>query len=339
MTEKRLRGTFRRPKRIYLNTDIKKVDQRKGERIMKEYYPEGWLGSNAENKRNMLTPSALALAQANQTVLEAVVQMCDAEHNLTVNLGCMTGIIPRAEGAVGIAEGTTRDIALISRVGRPVCFVVTALRTDRNGRLYALLSRRRAQELCRERMLSRSRIGDVLEARVTHLESFGAFCDVGCGIIALLPIDAISVSRISHPRDRFKPGDNIRVILKDIADDGKITLSHKELLGTWEENAAAFAPGQTVSGVIRSIEEYGVFVELTPNLAGLAEPRSDVFIGQQASVYIKSILPEKMKIKLIIIDSFDASYTPEIRYFYTQEHICEWEYSPQLCRKKICSNF
>ncbi|MBE6727371.1 MAG: 30S ribosomal protein S1 [Ruminococcaceae bacterium] len=306
---------------------------------MREYYPEGWISDTTENKRNMLTPSALALAQVNETVLEAVVQMCDADHNLTINLGCMPGIIPRCEGAIGISEGTTRDIALISRVGRPVCFVVTAIKTDSTGKLYALLSRRRAQELCRQRIINRYHIGDIIDAKITHLESFGAFCDVGCGIVALLPIDAISVSRISHPRDRFKPGDNIRVVLKEIADDGKITLSHKELLGTWEENASQFTPGQTVSGVIRSIEEYGVFVELTPNLAGLAEPRQDVFIGQQASVYIKSVIPEKMKIKLIIIDSFNSLYTPEIRYFYTEDRIKEWEYSPTLCRKKICSNF
>ena len=52
---------------------------------MKEYYPEGWLGNTAVNRRNMLTPSALAQAQANETVLEATVLMCDTEHNLTVD--------------------------------------------------------------------------------------------------------------------------------------------------------------------------------------------------------------------------------------------------------------
>ena len=121
---------------------------------MKEYYPEGWLGSTAENRKNMLTPSALMQAQANETVLEATVIMCDTEHNLTVDLGCMTGIIPRVEGAIGISDGSTRDIALISRVGRPVSFVVTAVKTDENGKMYAVLSRRRAQELCREQMLA-----------------------------------------------------------------------------------------------------------------------------------------------------------------------------------------
>ena len=187
--------------------------------------------------------------------------------------------------------------------------------------------------------MTERKIGDIIEAKVTHLESFGAFCDIGCGNIALLPIDAISVSRISHPSDRFSVGDSIRVIIKSIAEDGKITLSHKELLGTWEENASLFSAGQTVTGVVRSVEDYGVFVELTPNLAGLAEPRGDAFIGQKASVYIKSIIREKMKIKLIIIDSFDSSYSPEIKDFYMGDALEEWDYSPEDCCKRISTRF
>lgn len=306
---------------------------------MKEFYPEGWLADTNENKKSVLTPAEIAAAQADETVLEAVVLMCDTEHNLTVDLGCMKGVIPRNEGAIGISEGTTRDIALISRVGKPVRFVVKEIRSDTSGKMYAVLSRRRAQVLCKEALTSVKKKGDIINAKITHIESFGAFCDVGCGNVALLPIDAISVSRISHPRDRFSVGDNIRVVLKDIAPDGKITLSHKELLGTWEENAALFSPGQTVSGVVRSIENYGIFVELAPNLAGLAEPKSDVFIGQQASVYIKSVIPEKMKIKLIIIDNFDSSYTTDLQYFYTGDSIDEWNYSPKCSNKRISTCF
>lgn len=305
---------------------------------MNGFYPEGWLSTTADGKRKF-TAAYLAEAQAKETVLEATVVMCDSEHNLIVDLGAVRGIIPRKEGAIGISEGTTRDIALISRVGKPVCFVITALKCDDFGQPYALLSRRRAQELCKEHIISTCKTGDIIDARVTHLESFGAFCDIGCGNIALLPIDAISVSRISHPKDRFTAGDSIRAIIKSIAEDGKITLSHKELLGTWEENAACFAPGQTVTGVIRSIEDYGIFVELTPNLAGLAEPHDGVFIGQRSSVYIKSIIREKMKIKLIIIDSFDTSYSPEIKYFYGGDAVDEWEYSPNDCSKRISTRF
>lgn len=305
---------------------------------MNGFFPEGWNGTAAEGKK-AFTPSALTEAQSKQTVLESTVTMCDAEHNLIVDLGCMRGIIPREEGAIGISDGSTRDIALISRVGKPVSFVITDIKVDEFGRPCAYLSRKCAQELCKKYITGSKKIGDVINAKVTHLESFGAFCDIGCGNAALLPIDAISVSRISHPRDRFKVGDDIRVIIKSIADDGRITLSHKELLGTWEENAAMFSPGQTVTGVIRSVEDYGVFVELTPNLAGLAEPRPDVFIGQQASVYIKSIIREKMKIKLIIIDSFDSDYTPPIKYFFGGDKLEEWDYSPNDCFKRISTRF
>ncbi len=306
---------------------------------MKEYYPEGILIDTVENKRNMSSLLSLTTAYANETILEGNVIMCDLEHNMTVDLGCMRGIIPRLEGAIGIAEGVTRDIALISRVGRAVSFVITEFKTDENGKSYALLSRRKAQEMCLQEFFAAHRTGDIINARITHLESFGAFCDIGCGNIALLPIDAISVSRISHPADRFFIGQYIKAVIKNIAPDGKITLSHKELLGTWEENAACFESGQTVSGIVRSIEEYGVFVELTPNLAGLAEPKSDIAVGQTASVYIKSIIPEKMKIKLIIIDNFDSDIKTEHRYFVDENHIDSFYYSPPNAQKQIFTLF
>lgn len=303
---------------------------------MNEFYPEGL---KTENKRSIITTAALAEAKVQQTVMEAPVIMCDASHNLIVNLGCMRGIIPRNEGALGIDNGTTRDIALISRVGKPVSFIVTGFSEDKNGKPYALLSRKAAQKLCLNHILNDKKVGDIIDAKITHFESFGAFCDIGCGNIALLPIDSISVSRISHPKDRFYLGENIKAVIKNIAPDGKITLSHKELLGTWEENACMFSAGQTVTGVVRSVEDYGIFVEITPNLAGLAEPRAGTQIGQQASVYIKSIIPEKMKIKLIIIDSFDTGYTPQLNYFYSGENILQWDYSPKDCQKQITSRF
>lgn len=306
---------------------------------MSSFYPEGKLYKQSENKKYLSSLAALAEAQVREIVLEAPVIMCDTEHNLIVDLGCIRGVIPRSEGALGITEGTTRDIALISRVGRTVCFVITAFKSDGNGKTVALLSRKRAQELCREYMLNSLENGDVIDAKITHLESFGAFCDIGCGNIALLPIDAISVSRISHPKDRFQVGDDIKAIIKSVAEDGKITLSHKELLGTWEENACAFSAGQTVTGVVRSVEDYGIFVEITPNLAGLAEPKENVKVGQQASVYIKSILRDKMKIKLIIIDSFNSSYSPEIKYFIPNNKLDEWDYSPKNCYKRISTKF
>ena len=293
------------------------------------YLPEGMLCDTEENKAILKSTSAFRACIQTGKILEALAVVCDSEHNLAVELGCMKGIIPREEGAVGIQDGTVRDIAIISRVNKPVCFKVTGFAAGKDGEEVALLSRRLAQEECRKEYLSKLRPGDIVRARVTHLESFGCFVDIGCGISSLIPIDAASVSRISHPRDRFFVGQNIRAVVKTVDEQGRISLSHKELLGTWEQNAALFTPGETVAGIIRSIEDYGVFVELTPNLAGLAELKTDVKVGQQASVYIKSLIPEKMKVKLIIVDAFDAAYQPgEYRYYQSDGHMDRFRYSP-----------
>ncbi len=307
---------------------------------MKNYYPEGRLLETTENRRTVCSPTALTEAAAREDLLEGRAMICDSQHNLVVDLGCMQGIIPRDEGAIGISDGSVKDIALISRVGKAVCFQVKSVRSDSAGRLYAMLSRKSAQERCRDEYVKKLIPGDIVDARVTHLENFGAFCDIGCGIISLLPIDSISVSRISHPKDRLSVGDDIKAVVRSVDSEGRITLSHKELLGTWEENAALYNPGETVQGVVRSVEEYGVFVELAPNLAGLAESRQGVRPGQQASVYIKSLIPEKMKVKLIIIDTFDAAYAPSAtKYFFSGSHIDRWRYSPEGSGKIIESVF
>ena len=302
---------------------------------MKVFRPEGRLINTAENMNALKSPTALAEAMRERKILEARAVVCDSSHNLIVDLGCMRGIIPRDEGALGIKEGSVRDIAVISKVGKPVCFYIEDFDTSRYGGGVALLSRRAVQEDCIERYTSSLSPGDVIDADITHLESFGAFADIGCGVPSLIPIDSISVSRISHPRDRLSVGMGIRAVVKNIDDNGRITLTHKELLGTWEENAALFNVGETVAGVVRSVEEYGVFVELTPNLAGLAEVRDGARPGCLASVYIKSIVPEKMKIKLVLIDTFAGVSEPsQPVYFFKGNHMDRFVYSP-ACDERV----
>ncbi|MDD4377781.1 MAG: S1 RNA-binding domain-containing protein [Eubacteriales bacterium] len=302
---------------------------------MVKYKPEGSLINTLENKMLTKSISGLMDAQNRGIILEAKAASCSPSHDLLVNFGFCKGLIPKEDCAIGIKEGTTKDIAIISRVNKPVCFKVTDIITE-DGVTTAMLSRRAVQEECIENYISHLIPGDIITARITHTEPFGCFADIGCGISSLLPIDCISVSRITHPMDRLSNGQFIKAAVKFIDENGRITLTHKELLGTWEENASMFQSGETVSGIIRSVESYGVFVELTPNLAGLAEMRGNVAPGQQASVYIKSLIPEKMKIKLIIVDSFDEPSTPEkLNYYIDDDHIDYWRYSPECCNRVV----
>lgn len=314
------------------------------------FLPEGGLLEREGNRSALASLSNLERAMNAGVTVEGIALCCDENLRLHVDLQGIRGVI-LPEEAVWCREGEERkDIAILTRVGKPVACKILSIE-HKNGEVSVRLSRRAAQKECMEEYLRTLHPGDILDARVTHMEPFGAFLDIGCGVPSLLSVDAISVSRISHPRERLECGMRLPVAVKSINHDTKrIYVTLRELLGTWEENARAFEAGQTVTGVIRSVESYGVFVELTPNLAGLAEVRAEEAehlrgrVGQSVAVYIKSITPERMKIKLVLIDpdcTESAGRTP-LRCFVDTEkvrHLSHWRYTPDSCRKLVETRF
>ncbi len=319
-------------------------------KMIDSYKPEGALYFSAENQTTLASLSGLERAMQNGTIVEGIATRCDSDLCLHVDLKCAHGILEPEEAVFCRTGESRKDIAIVSRVGKPIAVRIISM--ERRGEETIVhLSRKKAQEDCIRNYLSSLRPGDLIDAKVTHLENFGAFLDIGCGVTSLLSVDCISVSRISHPRNRLSVGESITVAVKsNDPQSGRIYVTLRELLGTWEENAASFDVGQTVTGIIRSVEPYGVFIELTPNLAGLSEVRSEEhanamrqLIGKSASVYIKSILPERMKIKLVIIDAEDCAPIPKkLSYFVDKNdtpHLSHWIYSPASASKCIETKF
>ena len=294
------------------------------------------------NYRNAsrLSAAELRAAMASREILQSTALAFDTQRQLRFELGGCRAVMPFGQCADGADTGSVRDIAVLTRVGRPTCFVIEGIDTDENGQTVYRLSRAEAQRMCKAEYLDQLQPGDILPCIVTHIEPFGAFCDVGCGISALLPIDCMSVSRISSPADRVSVGQQILCAIKSRDVQGRFVLTIRELLGTWAENAAAFTVGETVVGIVRSVEEYGTFIEIAPNLAGLAESCPDLRPGQAVSVYIKNILPEKMKIKLVIVNhALSQSHRFELRYFITEGHLDHWLYSTPESHKCIETDF
>ena len=307
--------------------------------MQNKYLPEGYNFGTVEMREYLSSIKGLENAKREGKILEGMVTMCDsATLDLHVDLYGIKGIIPKAES---VYCDKIKDIAIITRVGKPVAFKVMEIIQKENEKPIAILSRREAQRECVANYLMYLIPGDIIPAKITHFEHFGAFVDVGCGVASLLSIDSISVSRISNPKERFSLREELNVIVKDIDyETGRLSVSTKELFGTWEENIEGFSTGQTVSGVIRSIEDYGIFVELAPNLAGLAELYDGAYVGQSCAVYIKSIIPDKMKIKLVIIDTYDTctkKITPDDYFIDTStvSHIDYWKYSPDNSQKIV----
>lgn len=146
--------------------------------------------------------------------------------------------------------------------------------------------------------------GQIIEGTVTGIKPYGAFIKIDNDTVGLAYIEDLSVVRIKSPEERVKIGQKIKCMVKEVnTETGKINLSYKDCLGTWEENIENFKEGTRVKGIVRDKEKNknGVFIELTPNLVGMTEYNDNLEYGQTVNVCIKKIIPEKRKVKLIIV--------------------------------------
>lgn len=146
--------------------------------------------------------------------------------------------------------------------------------------------------------------GQIVKGIVKNIRKYGVFVEIGAGVTGLLHIEDISVSRIKSPEERFYSGQKINVMIKSVDREKKqIVLSYKELYGTWEENVKDIDEKMILMGIVKEADKYknGLFIELKPNLVGMAEYQEGYKYGEQVKVYVKKIISDKKKIKLVIV--------------------------------------
>lgn len=119
-------------------------------------------------------------------------------------------------------------------------------------------------------VLSKFKVGDTVEGTVTAVTDFGAFVRFDDNLEGLVHISEIAWQRIDHPRDVLKVGDRVRAEIINI-EGSKIFLSMKKLVADpWKSVAERFKVGQVVKGRVLKINPFGLFVELDPDIHGLA---------------------------------------------------------------------
>ena len=262
-----------------------------------KFVPEGW---NTQINNNNMNDINNALKNGN--IIEGSVNKCDSNYNLYVNLGNdITGIIPRNEiEAVNTEKtGYPKPNICMNKVNKIVQVKVKKIE-DNN----VILSRKEVGTEAINWIKNELHEGSVVCGIVKNIRPYGVFVEIGGGIVGLLHIEDISVARIKTPLERFEVGQKINIMIKYIDRDlNRVILTYKELLGTWEENVKSFEEGSTVIGIARETEKLknGIFIELKPNLVGMADYKENIEYGQKVRVYIKKIIPEKRKIKLNLI--------------------------------------
>ena len=272
-------------------------------------YPEIYneINRKIENSYNMgnfnLTEDNIQECIKNKKILQGIVESCDNEYNLHIKLGNnIEGIMPRSEvEGINVDENGLPKVNLCTgKVNRYVQFKIKGI-TKEN---VALLSRKEVQNEALHWVKNDLKVGDMLTGIVKRIENYGVFIEIGGGVVGLAHIEDLSIARIKSPFERLNIGQRINIMVKSIdKENGRLILSYKEMLGTWEENADMFSVGMKARGIVRETEKNknGIFIELMPNLVGMAEYEEGLEYGQKVDVYIKKIDYERKKVKLLVV--------------------------------------
>jgi small subunit ribosomal protein S1 len=235
---------------------------------------------------------------------------------LQVELGGARGFCPMSQ----VESGFCADASVY--VGRTLEFLVTAVEEGRGG---AVLSRRallkRAEEEAARQLLATLKPGDEREGRVTRLEAFGAFVDLG-GVEGMVHVSEIRHERTNHPQDALAPGDavRVRVLRLESGRDGRprIALSIRACApDPWDTAPARFAVGARVTGTVARLADFGAFVTLAPGIDGLVHvsqvargrvnhAREVLAAGQEVEAVVLSVDVAQRRIALSIREALGA---------------------------------
>jgi len=134
-----------------------------------------------------------------------------------------------------------------------------------------VLSAKSAQKDQRKELLSNLSIGDKFTGTVVNLKHYGAFIDIGDGLVGLLHISRMAWEHINKPDDLFSIGDEVEVLVDKIdVEKEKISLNRKALLPSpWQTFADKQAAGDLVEGEVTAVVDFGAFVRVDEGIEGL----------------------------------------------------------------------
>ena len=184
-----------------------------------------------------------------------------------------------------------------------------------------VLSRRVLLEEAKRQEADNARLnikaGASLRGTITRVESFGAFVDLGAGVEGLVHVSEFSHDRVKDPKEVVTPGQEIGVVVlaaKNLGNSKKerISLSMKALeKDPWDEARKQFKTGSVATGKVDTIEEFGAFIELAPNVLGMvhisemddkriSHPKEVVSVGDEVRVAVLGVDPKRRRLRLSI---------------------------------------
>src|SRR5215470_8804145 len=187
-----------------------------------------------------------------------------------------------------------------------------------------ILSERLAQQEWRQRrreeLLDELKPGEVRRGVISNLANFGAFVDLG-GAEGLVHLSQLAWSRINHPSEVLKVGQEVEVqVLSVDKDKKKIALSIKRAeVDPWTTVEQRYTPGQVVSGTITKIAPFGAFARIEDGIEGLIhlselpagmDPKTSLHEGEQLQLRILRIDAERRRLGLSLRQAEEMDKEP-----------------------------
>ena len=184
-----------------------------------------------------------------------------------------------------------------------------ALRTN------AIVSRRAIQSdsiaAAQKEAMKNISLGAILDGVVKNITDYGVFVDLG-GIDGLLHVTDLSWKRVNHPRELVHTGQKIKVkVIQFDPESHRVSLGMKQLEeDPWDNASRAFNLGDTVTGKVSSLTDYGAFIDLGNGVEGLvhmselswtnknSHPSKVLQNGQEINVVVLGIDQDKRRISL-----------------------------------------
>lgn len=238
---------------------------------------------------------------------------------LVVDLG-IRGFVPASH----VGNGKLKNLDKF--VGTEVPLKV--LEVDRGARK-VVLSNRIATEQEREKQkldtLSNLEEGQVRAGIIRRVTDYGAFVDLG-GIDGLLHVSEMSWTRVKHPSDVVKVGQEVQVkILRLGSNEGRVSLGMRQILpDPWESVAEKYRTGDVVEGEVTRPVPFGAFVLLEGGIEGII-PNSElshrrvarasdvVEAGQMVQVKVVDVRPDERRLTLSLRAMTTREAEPEPR--------------------------
>jgi small subunit ribosomal protein S1 len=273
---------------------LERIENRRGELVI-----------SRENARRYINWHFLKDCLEDKTIIEGTI-IGRVKGGYAADVNGITCFLPRSQvDTVLLSE----DDFLINKVEKLQVLKIDELRGNVVVSRRAVLESQRSVE--KDKVLSTIRVGDALDGMVKNITDYGAFVDFG-SFDGLLHLTDISWSRVKHPSEVLKVGQQVKVqVIKYDENTKRVSLGMKQLQeNPWVSIAQKYQVGATMKGKVTNITSYGAFVEIEPGIEGLvhvsemswlknnSSPNKSVTAGQEVEVMILDVNSENHRISL-----------------------------------------